>query len=107
MSIPLVEHDKVDLSILQLTGELDQMLKRAAKPIKLRHHELIARAVGGQQRLLQLRATRKLSGRRLDEDLLAPGGSERVVLRFWVLIARRHPTVAEQHQISVRQRPMA
>jgi hypothetical protein len=49
---PLVEHDQVDVSLLQFAGELDQMLQGAAEPIQLRHHDLIASAVGGQQRFL-------------------------------------------------------
>jgi hypothetical protein len=97
VSIPLVEHDEVDLALLQLPGELDQMLQRAAEPIELRHHELIASAVRRQQRLLQLRPGGELPRRGVDEDLLAPGGREGIVLSLGMLVARRDTSITDPH----------
>jgi len=49
--------------------------------------QLVIRAVGGQEGLVQLGPARELARRLVDEDLLAACGGERVVLRFGVLVA--------------------
>jgi hypothetical protein len=50
-----------------LAGELDQILQRAAEPIKLRHDKLTASAVRRQQRSLQLRPGCEIPRRRLEK----------------------------------------
>jgi hypothetical protein len=67
--------------------EFDQVLERAAEPVELGDHDLVAGAVGGEQRLVQLGAARESARRLVDEDLVAAGSVERVVLRFGVLVA--------------------
>jgi hypothetical protein len=57
---PLVEHDEVDAAFMELLRGLDQMLERAAEPVKLRDHELVAGAVSAPQRLVQVGSSGQL-----------------------------------------------
>ena len=61
---------------------VDQVAQGAAEPVELGDDQLVTGAVGGQEGLVQFWAARELARRLVDEDLLAAGGSERVVLRF-------------------------
>lgn len=58
----------------------------------------IAGAVGGQQRVVELGATRELAGGGVQEDLIAAGGAQRVVLSLRVLVAGENPSVADSHR---------
>lgn len=88
---PLIEHDEVNAALLEMLGELDQMLQRAPEAIKLGDDELIAGAVGGQESVLQLRSFGELARGGLDEDLLASLPDIRLDVfafseaAFWVL----------------------
>ncbi len=75
---PLIEHDEIDAALLEMPGELDQMLQRAAEAIELGDDELIAGSIGGQESVLQLRSFGELARSGLDEDLLATSRSEGV-----------------------------
>ena len=63
------------------------MLERTAEPVELGDDQLVTRAVGGQEGLVQLGASRELARRLVDEDLLAACGGERIVPRIRVLVA--------------------
>ena len=77
------------------------MLERAPEPVKLRDDELVASALCDEQRLVQLWASGELAAGVVDEDPLASGSVEGVVLSFVVLIARRHAAVADPHAPTV------
>jgi len=77
------------------------MLERAAETVELGDDELVAGAFGDQQRLVQLRASGELAAGLVDEDPLAPGRLERVVLSFGMLIARRHAPIPDPHTRTV------
>jgi hypothetical protein len=83
----LVEHDQVDAALLQSGGQLDEVLQGTAEPVELGDDELIAAAVRNEQRLVELRSAGKFAGRLVEEDLLAAGRSQGVVLGAWVLVA--------------------
>lgn len=72
----------------------------------LGNHELIATATGDREGLLELGAAGELSGGVIDEDLLAAGGCERVVLGFGVLVAGGDPAVADAHALTVTLTPV-
>ena len=63
------------------------MLERAAEPVELGDNELVAGALCDEQRLVQLGASGELAAGVVDEDPLAPGRLERVVLSVGMLLA--------------------
>src|SRR5450755_3851352 len=71
--------------------------RASAETVKLRDDELVAGALCDEQRLVQLWASGELAAGVVDEDPLASGSVEGVVLSFVVLIARRHAPVADPH----------
>ncbi len=48
----IVQNDKVDLAVLEVVGQLGQVLQRPAEPVQLGDHELIP-GPGGPQRVVQ------------------------------------------------------
>src|SRR5450755_3823464 len=98
---PLVEYDQIHSPGLQELGDLNQMLERAPETVKLRDDELVAGALCDEQRLVQLWASGELAAGVVDEDPLASGSVEGVVLSFVVLIARRHALAADPHTPTV------
>lgn len=66
-----------------------------AESVQFGHHQLVADAVGRQQRLIQLGSAGELAGGLVDEHFIAAGRRQRVVLGFRVLLARRNPPVAD------------
>jgi hypothetical protein len=71
--------------------------REAAEPVEFGDHQLIAGAVGRQQRLVQFRPGGELAGSLVDKDVLASSRGQSVVLCFGVLIARRDAPVADSH----------
>lgn len=55
----MVEHDQIDVTLLEDLGELDQVLERAAQAVELGDDQLVAGPVGGQQRLIEPGAPRE------------------------------------------------
>jgi hypothetical protein len=56
------------------------VLEGPAEPVELGDHQLVALPVRRQQRLVQLRAAGEIAGCRVDDDRVAVGGGEGVVL---------------------------
>ena len=73
------------------------MLQRTPEPVELGHHQLIARAIRRQERLIELGPARELARCLVDEDLLAAGCNQRVLLRLGMLSVSRDPPVADPH----------
>ncbi len=63
------------------------MLKGAGEPVELGDYELVAAAVRDEERLVELGPAREFAGCLADEDLLAAGRGEGVVLGAGVLVA--------------------
>ena len=103
MSIALVEDDEVDLLGLQLLGQRHQMLEGAPEAIELRDDELVPLARDPQD-LVELWPAGELAAGLVDEDLVATGGLQSVVLAVGILVAGGHPPVADTHQSSVQKR---
>ena len=72
------------------------MLERAPEAVELRDDELVALA-RDPQGLVELGATSELAAGLVDEDLVAAGRVEGVVLAVGVLVAGGHPPVADPH----------
>jgi hypothetical protein len=65
---PLDEHYEVDGAGLRQLDELDRMLERPSKPVKLRNDELVTRPVRRQECLVELWASCELARRCVDQD---------------------------------------
>jgi hypothetical protein len=59
--------------------------------------ELVAGSVDRQQGLVQFGAAGEFARCLVDEDLIAPGCGQRVVLGLRVLVACGHPGIADPH----------
>lgn len=66
----LVEHNQVNLLVLQLLRQVNQVRQRATEPVQFGDHELIARPVGREQCLVQLGSPGEGPGGVIDEDRL-------------------------------------
>ncbi len=73
---PLVQHHEIDAAGVEEFGELDQVPERAAEAVELGDYELVADAVGAQQRLVQLWPCGELARRGVDKDLIAAGSRQ-------------------------------
>jgi hypothetical protein len=82
-----MEHQQIHPASLQRGGQLDQMLRRTTQPIKLGDDELVAGAIRRKQRPVQLGAAAQFPRRDIDENLLAAGSAQRVVLGLGMLVA--------------------
>jgi len=101
----LVEDDQIDAAGVQILGQVDEVLEGSSESVELGDDELVTFAAGDGQCLLELRPAGQFPGSMVDEDLVAAGRGERVVLRLRVLIAGRHPAVADAHARTVTQTP--
>nr|WP_260605455.1 hypothetical protein [Streptomyces sp. WAC01280] len=77
-----VEDDEVDPVGLEVLGQLDEVLQRAAEAVELG---------------VEFGAASKLAGHLVCEDLLAAGRAECVLLGFGVLIPVRYAGDADSH----------
>ena len=92
----LVEHHQIHPGGLQLVRQLDEVLQGAAEPVELGDHQLVPRPQR-PQRLVELGPAGELPGGDVGEDPLAAGAGESVGLGVGVLVAGRHPRVADPH----------
>lgn len=74
------------------------MLQGSSEPVELCDYQLVAGAVSDQERLVELGTSGELAGSSVDEDLLAAGGAQCVLLGVGVLVPSRHASVANLHQ---------
>lgn len=82
----LVQDDQVHTASLQRLGQVDEMVQGPPEPVEFGDDELIAGTVGREQCLVEFGSAGELSGGCVDEDLLAPGRCQGVVLGFGVLV---------------------
>lgn len=82
----LVQDHQVNTAHLPRLGELDEVFQRPAEPVEFGHHELIKRPVAREQRFVELGSAGEFSGGCVNEDLLAAGRCQGVVLGFGVLV---------------------
>ncbi|WTQ07895.1 hypothetical protein OG572_01160 [Streptomyces virginiae] len=68
---------------LEVLGQLDEVLQRAAEAVELGDHELVAFA-GDEKGFVEFEAASKLAGHLVCEDLLAASRAECVLLGFGV-----------------------
>ena len=92
----LVEHDQVDVVVVQLLGEVDELFQRPAEAVALGDHELVGGAQPAQ-RFVELGPAGELARRLVGEDALAAGGAECVGLGVGVLVAGGDPGVTDPH----------
>lgn len=69
-------------------------MEGAAEPVELGDHQLVTGTVGRQQRFAQLGTVGEYTGGAVDEDFVAGGCGEGVVLGFGVLIASGDPFIS-------------
>ena len=96
----LVQHHEVDTPGFKLAGQGDQVLEGAAKAVELGDHQLVAGA-GDTQRVVERRPSGQLAAGLVDEDFVAAGGFEGVVLAVGVLVTGRDSAVADTHADTV------
>lgn len=82
----LVKDDEVNTALLQGVGQVDEVFQRPTEPVELGDDELIACPVGREQGLVEFGSAGELSGGRVEEDLLAAGRGQSIVLGLGVLI---------------------
>lgn len=100
----MIEHHQIDPALLRQRGQLDQIRQRPPQPVEPGNHHLVA-TPGGQQRLVQTGPTGQHPGGGVGENLLTPGRTERVLLRFRMLITGGDPGQADPHPSSVKRTP--
>ena len=91
-------------SLVMGLGQLDQMLQRTTESIELRDDELVA-LPRDQQSLIQPGASGQLARCLVDEDLIATGCGQRIVLSLGVLVSGGHPGHADPHGRTVSRTP--
>lgn len=66
--------------------ESDEVFQRPAEPVEFGDDKLITCPVGREQRFVEFGSAGEFSGGRINEDLLAAGRCQGVVLGFGVLV---------------------
>lgn len=94
--MPWSSTNQVDAGVLQLVGQVDQMLQRSTLPIEFGDHEPVA-FPGGAQRVVQLGLSGELPAGLVDEDPFTAGGGQRVVLRASACWSGRDRPIADLH----------
>jgi hypothetical protein len=95
--MPLIELHQVRPAYGGLVGQVGQVLQGAAQPVQFCNDELGALAVGRHQGLVEVGSADQLAGRGVEENFLAPGRVQGVVLGGGVLVAGGDPRVADAH----------
>lgn len=87
----LVEHDQVDAAFVQVGGQVDEVCEGPAESVEFGDDEVVAAAVGNQERFVEFGAAGEFAGGLVDEDLFAAGCGECVVLGvgFWSRVETR------------------
>lgn len=98
----MVQDDEVDFALLQFVRHVDQVLKGSAEAVEFGDDELIAGSRSVKP-VVQLRSSGQFAAGLIDENTLAAGGDQGVVLGREVLVAGRNPTVAYFHLPNVSQ----
>ena len=79
VSMPWSSTTRSTPAVCSVLGQLDQVLQGAAEPVELGDHQLVPARLR-QQGLVELGRRGELAGGLVDEDLVAAGGGEGVVL---------------------------